>query len=109
MKRTWKNFRIDKNKVYMRIGQAVVYGSLYIAGIVFFYWAFLQRNDLLRLEEKMTKKREEELRKYGISDYEIKEAKEQDKKEKVLLTIAILNWINVILMLIFIFVRFCNR
>lgn len=26
----------------MRIGQAVVYGSLYIAGIVFFYWAFLQ-------------------------------------------------------------------
>ena len=55
----------------------------------------------------MTKKREEELRKYGISDYEIKEAKEQDKKEKVLLRIAILNWINVILMLIF--VRFCNR
>ena len=39
----------------------------------------------------------------------LKEAKEQDKKEKVLLTIAILNWINVILMLIFIFVRFCNR
>lgn len=57
----------------------------------------------------MTKKREKELRKLGISDYEIKEAKEQDKKEKVLLTIAILNWINVILMLIFIFVRFCNR
>lgn len=57
----------------------------------------------------MTKKREKELRKLGISDYEIKEAKEQDKKEKVLLRIAILNWINVILMLIFIFVRFCNR
>lgn len=48
----------------------------------------------------MTKKREEELRKYGISDYEIKEAKEQDKKEKVLLTIAILNWLNAILMFI---------
>ena len=30
MKRSWKNFRIDKNKVYMRIGQAVVYSSLYI-------------------------------------------------------------------------------
>lgn len=57
----------------------------------------------------MTKKREKELKKYGISDHEIKEAKEQDKKEKVLLTIAILNWINVILMMIFIFVRFCNR
>lgn len=54
----------------------------------------------------MTKKREEELKKYGISDYEIEEAKEQ---EKVLLTIAILNWINVVLMLIFIIVRFCNR
>lgn len=57
----------------------------------------------------MTKKNEEELRKYGISDYEIEAAKEQAKKEKVLLIIAILNWINVILMLIFIFVRFCNR
>lgn len=57
----------------------------------------------------MTKKREEELKKYGISDYEIEEAKEQEKKEKVLLTIAILNWINVVLMLIFIIVRFCNR
>lgn len=50
MKRTWKNFRLDKNKVYQRIGQAVVYGSLYIAGIAFNYWAFLKRNDLLRRE-----------------------------------------------------------
>lgn len=57
----------------------------------------------------MTKKREEELRKYGISDYQIEQAKEQERKEKVLLTIVILNWINVILMLIFIIVRFCNR
>nr|DAZ39615.1 MAG TPA: hypothetical protein [Caudoviricetes sp.] len=56
----------------------------------------------------MTKKREKELRKLGISDYEIKEAKEQNKKEKVLLMIAILNWLNVILMLIFIIIRFCN-
>ncbi len=42
MKISWKNFRIDKNKVYMRLGQAVVYSSLYIAGIVFSYWMFLQ-------------------------------------------------------------------
>lgn len=42
MKREWKNFKLDKNKVYMRIGQAVVYSSLYISGIVFSYWAFLQ-------------------------------------------------------------------
>lgn len=107
MKRTWKNFKLDKNKVYIRIGQAVVYSSLYIATLVFGYGMFLQGTTYQ--EGKMTKKREEELRKYGISDYEIKEAKEQDKKEKVLLRIAILNWINVILMLIFIFVRFCNR
>lgn len=40
MKRTWKNFKLDKNKVYMRIGQAVVYSSLYIAGIVFSYLMF---------------------------------------------------------------------
>lgn len=48
----------------------------------------------------MTKKREKELRKLGISDYEIKEVKEQNKKEKVLLMIAILNWLNAILMFI---------
>ena len=48
----------------------------------------------------MTKKREKELKKYGISNHEIKEAKEQNKKEKVLLMIAILNWLNAIFMLI---------
>lgn len=42
MERSWKNFRIDKNKVYTKIGQAVVYSSLYIATLVFSYWAFLQ-------------------------------------------------------------------
>ena len=42
MKRTWKNFKLDKNKVYMRLGQAVVYGSLYIATLVCGYWMFLQ-------------------------------------------------------------------
>lgn len=47
MKRTWKNFKIDKNKVYQFIGQAVVYSSLYIGSIAFGYWMFLQRINLL--------------------------------------------------------------
>lgn len=34
--------KIDKNKVYQFIGQAVVYSSLYIGTLVFSYWAFLQ-------------------------------------------------------------------
>ena len=42
MKRTWKNFKLDKNKVYMRIGQAVVYSSLYMAAIAGTVWAFCQ-------------------------------------------------------------------
>lgn len=41
MKRTWKNFKLDKNKVYMRLGQAVVYSSLYIGSIAFCYLMFL--------------------------------------------------------------------
>jgi hypothetical protein len=44
MKRSWKNFRIDKNKVYMRIGRAVVYSSLYIATVAFSVWAFCQNS-----------------------------------------------------------------
>ena len=47
MKRTWKNFRLDKNKVYQRIGQAVVYTSGWALAVAFFYWAFLQRINLL--------------------------------------------------------------
>ena len=31
-----------KDKIYKFIGQAVVYSSLYIATLVFSYWAFLQ-------------------------------------------------------------------
>ena len=42
MKRSWKDFKLDKNKVYMRIGQAVVYSSLYIATVAFTVWGFLQ-------------------------------------------------------------------
>lgn len=42
MKRSWKNFKIDKNKVYMRIGQAVVYSTLYISAVAFTVWGFLQ-------------------------------------------------------------------
>ena len=47
MKRTWKNFKLDMNKVYAFIGQAVVYISfnLFLSG--FGYWAFLQRINLL--------------------------------------------------------------
>lgn len=37
-----RKFKIDKNKIYMRIGQAVVYGSLYIATVSFGVWAFCQ-------------------------------------------------------------------
>lgn len=39
MKRSWRNFRIDKNKVYMRIGQAVAYTSLWILAVVGTTWA----------------------------------------------------------------------
>jgi len=41
MERNWKNFKIDPNKVYKRIGQVVAWVSLYIGGIVFCYWMFL--------------------------------------------------------------------
>lgn len=34
--------KLDPNKIYNFIGQAVVYSSLYIATLVFSYWAFLQ-------------------------------------------------------------------
>lgn len=37
-----RKFKLDKNKVYMRIGQAVVYGAGYIGSIVLLYWGFLQ-------------------------------------------------------------------
>ena len=96
-----------KRKTKKLLGQAIVYSILYVSGVIFCYWAFLQ--GMTYQEEKMTKKCEEELKKYGISDYQIEEAKEQEKKEKVLLITAILNWINVILMLTFIIVRFYNR
>lgn len=42
MKRSWKNFRLDKNKVYMRIGQAVTYIAFNLLLSVFGYWALLQ-------------------------------------------------------------------
>ncbi|WP_300903373.1 hypothetical protein [uncultured Clostridium sp.] len=37
-----KKFKLDKNKVYQRIGQAVVWGTGYIAGVMFCCWGFLQ-------------------------------------------------------------------
>ena len=42
MKRTWKNFKLDKNKVYAKIGQAVVYTSLYAIMVGFTVVGFLQ-------------------------------------------------------------------
>ena len=33
--------KLDKNKIYMRIGQAVVYSSLYIGSIALFCLMFL--------------------------------------------------------------------
>ena len=42
MKKEWKNFKLDKNKVYTRIGQAVVYTSLYAVMIGFIVVGFLQ-------------------------------------------------------------------
>ena len=44
--------KIDKNKVYQFIGQAVVYTSGWALGVAFFYWAFLQRINLLILKER---------------------------------------------------------
>lgn len=55
MKRTWKNFRLDKNKVYQFIGRAVVYTSGWALAVAFFYWAFLQRINLLILKERVEK------------------------------------------------------
>ncbi len=34
--------KLDTNKIYKFIGQAVVYSTLYISSVVFTYWAFLQ-------------------------------------------------------------------
>lgn len=34
--------KLDPNKIYNLIGRAVVYGSLYIAGVGFTIWGFLQ-------------------------------------------------------------------
>lgn len=42
MRRSWKNFRIDKNKVYMRIGQVVTYIAFNLLLSAFGYGAFLQ-------------------------------------------------------------------
>lgn len=34
--------KLNKNKVYQLIGQAVVYSSLYLAAIGFTVWGFMQ-------------------------------------------------------------------
>ena len=47
--------KIDKNKVYQFIGRAVVYTSGWALAVAFFYWAFLQRINLLILKERVEK------------------------------------------------------
>lgn len=42
MKREWKNFKIDPKKVYQRIGQSVVYISLWAIGEWFLIFGFMQ-------------------------------------------------------------------
>lgn len=42
MKRSWKNFKLDPNKVYMRLGQAVTYIAFDLLLSVFMVWAFYQ-------------------------------------------------------------------
>ena len=37
-----KKFKLDKNKIYMRIGQSVVYITGCITSGTFLYWGFLQ-------------------------------------------------------------------
>ena len=37
-----KRRKLDPNKIYTFIGQAVVYSSLYIGSIAFIVWAFCQ-------------------------------------------------------------------
>lgn len=46
MKRTWKNFKIDPNKVYMRIGQAVVYIGIYAIWTGMFIYGFMTATTL---------------------------------------------------------------
>lgn len=40
--------KLDKNKVYAFIGQAVVYSSLYVGTVVFLMWAFLECTTVYR-------------------------------------------------------------
>lgn len=46
MKRTWKNFKLDKNKVYMRLGQAVAYTGFYAIWIGIFFYGFMTATTL---------------------------------------------------------------
>ena len=46
MKRTWKNFKLDKNKVYMRIGQAVLTLGFYAVSSVMLVFGFMNATTL---------------------------------------------------------------
>lgn len=43
--------KLDKNKIYQRIGQVVVYCTGYMAFLGFCYWGFLQRLNILKRKE----------------------------------------------------------
>lgn len=45
MKRIWKKFKLDKNKVYMRIGQVVVIG-FHVMWIGIFLYGFMTATTL---------------------------------------------------------------
>lgn len=52
--------KLDPNKIYNFIGRAVVYTSGWALSVVFFYWAFLQRINLLGGGRKWKQQDQEE-------------------------------------------------
>lgn len=46
MKRTKKKFKLDKNKVCMRLGQAVAYTGFYAIWIGIFFYGFMTATTL---------------------------------------------------------------
>ena len=51
--------KIDKNKVYQFIGQAVVYSTLYLSAVAFTVWGFLQGMTYQEGKEMMKNKNKE--------------------------------------------------
>ena len=72
--------KIDKNKVYQFIGQAVVYTSGWALAVAFFYWAFLQRINLLILKERVEKEMFRKNEKQSLIDSSRKALKDAERK-----------------------------